>query len=59
MGCDCGKRMVSKAEQRDCDESAKLEAPDQVFTLMHRKGGFGIPKIFGSGIKIKRERTLE
>ena len=33
MGCDCGKRMVSKAEQRDCEESAKLEAPDQVFNF--------------------------
>ena len=30
MGCDCGKRNVTKEEKRNCKESAMLEAPDQV-----------------------------
>ena len=33
MGCDCGKRPVSKSEIRDCQQSAMLEAPDQVYIL--------------------------
>ena len=30
MGCDCGKRKETPAEKAACQESARLEAPDQV-----------------------------
>ena len=30
MGCDCGKRKETPAEKAECQESAQLEAPDQV-----------------------------
>ena len=30
MGCDCGKRRVTDTEKEKCEESAQLEAPDQV-----------------------------
>ena len=33
MGCDCGKRPESESERRDCQQSAMLEAPDQVHIL--------------------------
>ena len=31
MGCDCGKRKETPAEKAECQESAQLEAPDQVY----------------------------
>ena len=31
MGCDCGKREETAAEKEQCEKSAELEAPDQVF----------------------------
>lgn len=30
MGCDCGKQKETAAEKAACEESAILEAPDQV-----------------------------
>ena len=30
MGCDCGKRKETPAEKAACQQSAQLEAPDQV-----------------------------
>ena len=29
MGCECGKREVDENAEADCEESARLEAPDQ------------------------------
>ena len=31
MGCDCGKRVETPAEKAECEKSAELEAPDQVY----------------------------
>ena len=32
MGCDCGKDQdMTPAEKAECEKSAKLEAPDQVY----------------------------
>ena len=31
MGCDCGKHKETPAEKAACQESAQLEAPDQVY----------------------------
>ena len=33
MGCDCGKRKETAAEKAECDQSAQLEAPDQVYNF--------------------------
>ena len=30
MGCDCGIRVETEAEKKECQKSAELEAPDQV-----------------------------
>ena len=30
MGCDCGIRVETEAEKKECEKSAELEAPDQV-----------------------------
>ena len=36
MGCDCGKRKETPAEKAACQQSAQLEAPDQVCSLKNR-----------------------
>ena len=36
MGCDCGKRKETPAEKAACQQSAQLEAPDQVCSLKTR-----------------------
>ena len=32
MGCECGMRKLDKDAEADCEESARLEAPDQAGT---------------------------
>ena len=33
MGCDCGKQKETPAEKNECQKSAQLEAPDQVYSF--------------------------
>ena len=35
MGCECGIRKVNKEEEEDCDESAKIEAPEGERIIRH------------------------
>ena len=31
MNCECGKKKIDEASERDCEESARLESGDQEF----------------------------
>ena len=56
MGCDCGKRVETPAEKAECEKSAELEAPDQVYEEQTFKNL--ITATIDSG-QWRRGRTLE